>query len=90
MVTKKSLVEVLFKDKPLKVLLVLSDGIPKNITQIYKKVRTTYSHTLNILKVFYELELIEFEKMGRDKVVRLSKKGEKIIEIIKKFLGYLD
>ncbi|MEM5870858.1 MAG: hypothetical protein QXX04_00615, partial [Candidatus Aenigmatarchaeota archaeon] len=61
---KKSFAEVLFKDKPLKVLLVLSDGIPKNITQIYKKVRTTYSHTLNILKNFYELGIIEFEKVG--------------------------
>ncbi|MBU5682224.1 MAG: hypothetical protein KQA34_00680 [Candidatus Aenigmarchaeota archaeon] len=87
---KKSFAEVLFKDKPLKVLLVLSDGIPKNITQIYKKVRTTYSHTLNILKNFYELGIIEFEKVGRNKVVRLSKKGEKIIEIIKKILVYLD
>ncbi|MEM0324521.1 MAG: hypothetical protein QXE43_01380 [Candidatus Aenigmatarchaeota archaeon] len=87
---KKSFAEVLFKDKPLKVLLVLSDGIPKNITQIYKKVRTTYSHTLNILKNFYELGIIEFEKVGRNKVIRLSKKGEKIIEIIKKILVYLD
>ncbi|MEM5881868.1 MAG: hypothetical protein QXS69_00155 [Candidatus Aenigmatarchaeota archaeon] len=87
MTTKKDLLNFLFKEKPLKVLLVLSDGLPKNITQIYKKVRTTYSHTLNILSVMYDLNIIEFEKRGRDKVVRLTKKGEKIVEVLKSILS---
>lgn len=85
-VKKNSFVEIIFKEKPLKVLLVLSDGVPKNITQIYKKVKTTYSHTLNILSSFYDFEIIEFEKKGRDKVVKLTKKGEKIVELLRALL----
>lgn len=86
-ITKKDLLKFLFKEKPLKVLLVLSDGLPKNITQIYRKVKTTYSHTLNILSVMYDLDIIEFEKKGRDKVVRLTRKGGKIVEVLKSLIS---
>lgn len=87
MVTKRNLSNFLFKEKPLKILLALSDGIPKNITQIYKRVQTTYSHTLALLSWLYDFEIIEFEKKGRNKVVKLTKKGEKLISIIREFLS---
>ena len=81
--SKKSLIEFLFKDKPLKLILALSDGSPKNITQLYRKVKTTYSHTLNLLSVLYSLDIIEFKKVGREKQVKLTEKGEKLVEILK-------
>ncbi|MEM5828048.1 MAG: winged helix-turn-helix domain-containing protein [Candidatus Aenigmatarchaeota archaeon] len=86
MSTKKSIINFLFKEKPFKLLLVLSDLKEKNITQIYRKTQTTYSHTLNMLKMLYEMDIIEFEKTGRSKVIRLTKKGEKLIEFIKDFI----
>ncbi|MEM0480789.1 MAG: winged helix-turn-helix domain-containing protein [Candidatus Aenigmatarchaeota archaeon] len=83
-----SLKEFLFKDKPLKVLIALSDK-PKNITQIAKKVGTTYSHTLKLLEILYELEIIEFQKLGREKIVSLTKKGKKVVEKLSEFLSVL-
>lgn len=80
---KKSLIEFLFKDKPLKLILALSDGNPKNITQLYRKVGTTYSHTLNLLSILYSLDIIEFKKVGREKQVKLTENGEKLVEILK-------
>ena len=81
----KSLREFLFKDKPLKILIALYEK-PKNITQISKKVGTTYSHTLKLLETLYDLEIIEFQKMGREKVVSLTKKGKKVLEKLSEFL----
>ncbi|MEM5821138.1 MAG: winged helix DNA-binding protein [Candidatus Aenigmatarchaeota archaeon] len=86
MPSKKSIIDFLFKEKPFKLLLSLADLKEKNITQIYRKTQTTYSHTLNMLKLLYEMDIIEFEKHGRNKVIRLTKKGEKLIEFIKDFI----
>jgi len=86
MTQKRSLLNFLFKEKPFELLLALSDGTPKNITQLYRKVKTTYSHTLNLLSVLYSLGIIEFRRVGREKVVELTEKGEKLIELIKKIV----
>ena len=55
-----------------------------------KEVDCTYSHAVKILQTLEKLSLVVFEKQGRIKLIKLTKKGNEIadnIEDIKKSLS---
>ena len=55
-----------------------------------KEVDCTYSHAVKILQSLERLGLVGFEKKGRIKLIKLTKKGLEIsdnIENIKKLIG---
>jgi predicted transcriptional regulator len=76
----------LFKEKPLKLLLCLSEK-PMNISQLSIKAKMTYSHTLKLLNILYENNIIEVKKEGKEKIIFLTKKGERFIEKLSEFLS---
>jgi len=78
----------LFKEKPLKLLLSLSEK-PMNISQLARKAGTTYSHTLKLLNLLYENDIIEVKKERKEKIVTLTKKGEKILRKLSELLSIL-
>ena len=86
---KQSLEDLLFKKKPLQILLSLLSG-PKYITQIARKVNSPYPHVYKILKSFERTGIINLEKSGRIRVVSLTKKGENILEKLKEFLKIIE
>jgi DNA-binding MarR family transcriptional regulator len=47
-----------------------------------KEVDCTYSHAVKILQTLEDLGLVLFEKRGRIKLIKLTKKGEEIAENI--------
>ena len=47
-----------------------------------KEVDCTYSHAVKILQTLEELKLVDFEKKGRIKVIRLTKKGREVADAI--------
>ena len=47
-----------------------------------KEVDCTYSHAVKILQALQELGLVSFEKQGRIKLIKLTKKGKEIAEAI--------
>jgi DNA-binding MarR family transcriptional regulator len=47
-----------------------------------KEVDCTYSHAVKILQTLEALKLVEFEKKGRIKLIKLTKKGKEIAEAI--------
>jgi len=47
-----------------------------------KEVDCTYSHAVKILQTLEELKLVSFEKKGRIKLIKLTKKGLEIAENI--------
>ena len=47
-----------------------------------KEVDCTYSHAVKILQTLEELGLVSFEKKGRIKLIKLTKKGEEVAELI--------
>lgn len=53
----------------------LKEG-PKYATILSKGVDITYSHTVKLLDLFQELGLVEFEKKGRIKIVKLTDMGD--------------
>ena len=47
-----------------------------------KEVDCTYSHAVKILQTLEKLSLVTFEKKGRIKLIKLTKKGQDIAESI--------
>ena len=47
-----------------------------------KEVDCTYSHAVKILQTLEVLKLVDFEKRGRIKVIKLTKKGIEVAEAI--------
>ena len=55
-----------------------------------KEVDCTYSHAVKILQTIEKINLVEFEKKGRIKIIKITKKGREIadaIENIQKLIG---
>ena len=47
-----------------------------------KEVDCTYSHAVKILQTLEDLKLVEFEKKGRIKLIKLTKKGADVADFI--------
>jgi len=83
--------DIFFRRKPALMLIAL-----KKISRVRygsllaKEVDCTYSHAVKILQILEKLALVVFEKKGRIKLIKLTKKGEEIadnIENIKRVVG---
>ena len=61
--------------KPVKLLISLKDG-PNYATILSKEIDCTYSHTVKLLDQFKKFGLVQFEKKGRIKIVKLTSVGE--------------
>ena len=66
-------------------LTILREG-PKYTTILAKECDTTYSHTVKLLYVFKSFGLVEFERKGRIKIVRLTSLGEEIAKTLENLL----
>jgi len=49
-----------------------------------KEVDCTYSHAVKILQTLEELKLVEFDKKGRIKLIKLTKRGQEVADAIEK------
>ena len=78
-INKKNHYEILFlHNKPVKMLTSLRNDYIQYATQVSKHVDCTYSHTVKVLDMFKRLGLVEFEKKGRVKMIKLTNDGEEI------------
>jgi hypothetical protein len=67
--------KLFLRPKPVKMLICLRSG-PKYATIVAKDVDCTYSHTVKLLDLFKVLGLVDFEKKGRIKIVKLTEIGD--------------
>ena len=82
---QKNIFELIFlHPKPVKMLTSLKNEEIRYATQVSKVVDCTYSHTVKVLEMFRKLGLVEFEKKGRVKLVKLTENG---IDIAHDFEG---
>jgi len=75
--------DTFFREKPAMMLVNLKNG--KDTTyasSLAKSVDCTYSHVVKVLQKMQENDLIVFEKHGRLKLLRLTKKGRDVAEHI--------
>lgn len=82
--------DIFFRRKPALMLVALGKVSKARYGSVLaKEVDCTYSHAVKILQALEELKLVGFEKQGRIKLIKLTKKGKEIadsIEIIRRSL----
>ncbi len=75
--------DIFFRRKPALMLVALKKMSKARYGSLLaKEVDCTYSHAVKILQTLEELGLVSFEKKGRIKLIKLTKKGEGIAEYI--------
>jgi predicted transcriptional regulator len=75
--------DIFFRRKPALMLVALKKMSKARYGSLLaKEVDCTYSHAVKILQTLEDLGLVVFEKKGRIKLIKLTKKGEEIAENI--------
>ena len=75
--------DIFFRRKPALMLVALRKLSKARYGSILaKEVDCTYSHAVKILQTLEQLSLVSFEKKGRIKLIKLTKKGQEIAENI--------
>lgn len=76
---------VFFREKPAMMLLTLKDAKSEiYASSLAKKIDCTYSHVVKILIEMESEGLVKFQKLGRLKLLNLTKKGQEVAENIDK------
>jgi predicted transcriptional regulator len=78
---EKPIPRLFLRPKPVKLLIALKEG-PKYATILSKEVDLTYSHTVKLLDQFKIFGLVDFEKKGRIKIIKLTDDGEDLAHSI--------
>ena len=75
--------DIFFRRKPALMLVSLKRNSRMRYGSILaKEVDCTYSHAVKILQTLESLRLVVFEKRGRIKVIKLTKKGKEVADAI--------
>jgi len=75
--------DIFFRRKPALMLVALKKMSKARYGSVLaKEVDCTYSHAVKILQTLEVLGLVSFEKKGRIKLIKLTKKGQEIAEYI--------
>jgi len=75
--------DIFFRRKPALMLVFLKKNTRMRYGSILaKEVDCTYSHAVKILQTLEKLGLVQFEKKGRVKLIKLTKKGKEVADFI--------
>ena len=75
--------DIFFRRKPALMLVALKKVSKARYGSVLaKEVDCTYSHAVKILQTLEQLSLVSFEKKGRIKLIKLTKKGQEVAENI--------
>lgn len=86
----KDIFEVFFRRKPAMILVALRKGGRNRYGSILaKEVDCTYSHAVKILQEMEKAKLVDFEKQGRIKTIKLTENGNRVAEHIEKIKNIL-
>ena len=75
--------DIFFRRKPALMLVYLKKNTRMRYGSVLaKEVDCTYSHAVKILQTLEKLGLVVFEKKGRVKLIKLTKKGKDVADHI--------
>ncbi len=75
--------DIFFRRKPALMLVYLKKNTRMRYGSVLaKEVDCTYSHAVKILQTLEDLGLVLFEKKGRVKLIKLTKKGKDVADHI--------
>ena len=76
MTSQLDLEELFLRRKPVRLLMAMKIGSEvKYISVLSKETDCTYSHTVKLLEQFENFGLVNFEKQGRVKFIKLTPEG---------------
>jgi len=82
--------DIFFRRKPALMLVSLKKSNRMRYGSILaKEVDCTYSHAVKILQTLEHLRLVEFEKKGRIKLIKLTPKGRNVADAIENIHGLI-
>lgn len=82
--------DLFFRRKPALMLVSLKRNARMRYGSVLaKEVDCTYSHAVKILQILRDLKLVDFEKQGRIKLIKLTKKGNTVAEAIENIQGMI-
>jgi len=86
----RKIFNVIFREKPTMMLVELRNAKSEiYASSLAKIIDCTYSHVVKILQEMQKAGLINFEKVGRLKLLTLTKKGQEVAENIDKVKNLL-
>ena len=77
--------DIFFQKKSKLLLLSLSKGTIKYVSEISIEIKTTYAHTFNLIKYMENDGILKTKKKGRIKFVKLTSKGLQLADLVEKF-----
>jgi len=82
--------DIFFRRKPALMLVSLKKNNRMRYGSVLaKEVDCTYSHAVKILQTLQILKLVDFEKRGRIKLIKLTKKGISVADAIENIQGLI-
>lgn len=87
---ERSIANLLLHSKPAGIILSLKEKEKKYPTVLSKENDCTYTHTLKILDELKGYGLVEFDKDGRIKYVKLTELGEDVAHELEGLVRYLE
>lgn len=86
----KDNLDIFFRRKPALMLVSLKKNARMRYGSVLaKEVDCTYSHAVKILQTLEELNLVQFDKKGRIKLIQLTPKGREVAEAIESIQGLI-
>ena len=83
--------DIFFRRKPALMLIALKKSTRARYGSILaKEVDCTYSHAVKILQSLEKIGLVNFEKQGRIKIIKLTRRGLEISNHIERVKELLD
>jgi predicted transcriptional regulator len=83
MAKNKKIFDVFIREKPAMMLVTMLNATSEvYASTLAKSVDCTYSHVVKILQEMEDAGLVTFEKTGRLKYLKLTKKGEEVAKHI--------
>ena len=74
---------ILLKDKQAMILVSLKEGKqPWHIATLSKACNTTYVHTSNFIKKCEQIGIVQNERHGKMKEIKLTEKGAKLADLL--------
>ena len=79
---ERDIKDIFFNRVPLKIIKTIGRIGEASISELSRKVETSYAHAVKIIKIFEENMVVKTEMKGRERLVRLTERGKDLFEAI--------
>jgi predicted transcriptional regulator len=83
-------INIFCRKKPVALLMAINNNKNKYSSILAKEIDSTYSYVVNTLNLFKEIGLVEFNKEGKTKYIRLTTKGLNLVDVMIKAKNLCD